>query len=342
MTSALKIKAVGLVSGGLDSALAAKLILQQGIEVIGFHLRTPFAGGKGEGPSLVERAADSLGIELIVEEGGEEYLKMLSAPRFGRGAAANPCVDCHIFMLRRGRALMLERDASFCFTGEVLGQRPMSQRRPQLDLIEREAGLEGKLLRPLSARLLPPSRPEKEGLVDRARFLDLCGRSRKRQIALAESYGLTAYGSPAGGCLLTDKDFGARLADAFAHGEDRPRDMNLLKIGRHFRLPSGARAVVGRDEKENEEILEYLDEGAAAFEVVGAGSPVTLLRPSREGDWPAAAALTLRYSDARERAEAEARVWGTKGELGTVTARAGDAAAADDWRVGSARKGIKA
>lgn len=342
MNSPLKTKAVGLVSGGLDSTLAAKLMLEQGAEVVGYYLRTPFAGGKEEGDLLVERVAESLGIELVVEEAGEEYIEMLKAPRFGRGAAVNPCVDCHIFMLRRGRALMLERAASFCFTGEVLGQRPMSQRRPLLELIEREAGLAGRLLRPLSARLLAPTRPEEEGLVDRARLLDLRGRSRKRQIALAASHGVTGYGSPAGGCLLTDKNFGSRFADALAHGEDTLRDMHLLKVGRHFRLPSGAKAVVGRDEKENEKILEYLDEGAAALEIVGVGSPITLLRPAREADWPAAAALTLRYSDARGRPEAQARVWGAQGELGTTVARAGSAAGANAWRVGAGQKEIKA
>lgn len=338
MNSPLKTKAVGLVSGGLDSALAAKLMLEQGVEVIGYHLRIPFVGGKEEGGPVVARVAASLGIELVVEEAGEEYIEMLKAPRFGRGAAVNPCVDCHIFMLRRARALMLAREASFCFTGEVLGQRPMSQRRPQLALIEREAGLEGRLLRPLSARLLAPTRPEEEGFVDRARLLDLRGRSRKRQIALAASYGITGYGPPAGGCLLTDGNFGARFADALAHGEDALRDLHLLKVGRHFRLPSGAKAVVGRDEKENENILEYLDEDAAALEIVGVGSPVTLLRPAREADWPAAAALTLRYSDARGRGEAQARVWGARGELGTTVARAADAAAADAWRVGAEPK----
>lgn len=329
-TSPPKIKAVGLLSGGLDSALAVKIILERGVAVIGYYLRTPFAGGG----SRAERLAELLGIELVVDEAGEDYVEMLKAPRFGRGAAFNPCVDCHIFMLRRAGALMLERGASFCFTGEVLGQRPMSQRRHQLELIEREAGLEGKLLRPLSAKLLPPTEAEEEGLVDRAALLGLEGRSRKTQLALAAAYGITGYGSPAGGCLLTDKNFGARLSDAFAHGEDRPTDIALLKTGRHFRLPSGAKAVVGRDQGENEILLRYLEGDATAFEVEGAGSPTTLLRPARREDWPRAAALTLRYSDARDRAEASTLVRTAGGKAETVTARAGDAADAESWRVG--------
>jgi tRNA-specific 2-thiouridylase len=209
----------------------------------------------------------------------------------------------------------------------------MSQHRRALALIEREAGLEGRILRPLSAQLFEPTEAENEGLVDRAKLLDIRGRSRKQQIALAAALGVADYPCPAGGCLLTDKNFAARLADAFAHGEDGLADINLLKVGRHFRLPSGAKVVVGRNEGENERLLEFLQGDAAAFEIVGVGSPVTLLKPAREEDRPLAAALTLRYSDARERAEAEARVWGAGGELGRVTARADDAADAESWRV---------
>jgi tRNA-specific 2-thiouridylase len=333
MTPTPRTTAVGLISGGLDSALAAKLILEQGIAVIGYNLRTPFVGEANE--AVVRTLAENLGIELVVEDAGEDYVELVRSPRFGRGAALNPCVDCHIFMLRRADALMRERGAAFCFTGEVLGQRPMSQRRHQLELIEREAGLEGKLLRPLSAELLPPTRPEEEGLVDRSRLLGLRGRTRRPQLALAEAYGVAGYSSPAGGCLLTDKNFAARLADAFAHGEYGGDDINLLKIGRHFRLPSGAKAVVGRNERENEKILEYLDDAGAAFEIVGVGSPVTLVRGAREGDWPRAAALTLRYSDARENDAAEARVWSSKGEIGTIAARLREAADSDEWRVGA-------
>jgi len=333
MTPPSRVKAVGLISGGLDSALAVKLVLEQGIAVIGYNLRTPFLAEANE--AVVRTLGENLGIELVVEDAGEDYVELVKAPRFGRGAALNPCVDCHIYMLRRAKALMRERGAAFCFTGEVLGQRPMSQRRRQLELIEREAGLEGKLLRPLSAKLLPPTHPEIERLVDRRKLLDVRGRSRKRQITLARSYDINGYSSPAGGCLLTDENFAARLADAFAHGAYGADDINLLKIGRHFRLPSGAKAIVGRNEGENEKILEHLDDAGAAFEIVGVGSPVTLLRPAREGDWPRAAALTLRYSDARENGAAEARVWSSKGEIGTIPARLREAANSDEWRVGA-------
>ncbi|HUU57839.1 MAG TPA: hypothetical protein VMW93_10885 [bacterium] len=334
-TPSKKIKAVGLLSGGLDSTLAVKLLVDQGIEVIAYNLRTPFCTCESKGGCGAVAAAARVGVEIVTEFAGEEYVELVKNPRHGRGSAMNPCIDCRIFILRRAKELMRNRGAAFCFTGEVLAQRPMSQHRRALALIAREAGLEGKILRPLSAHLFKPTEAENENLVDRSRLLDIRGRSRKKQIALAAEMGVTDYPCPAGGCLLTDKNFAARLADAFAHGEDRLRDINLLKLGRQFRLPSGAKAVVGRNEGENERLLEYLDEDAAAFEVEGVGSPVTLLRPARREDWPRAAALTLRYSDARARKEAEARVWSAAGELGTLTARAEDAARPEEWRLGA-------
>ncbi len=328
-----KIKAIGLLSGGLDSSLAVKLLVDQGVEVIAYNLRTPFCTCESKGGCGAAATAARMGVELVTEFAGDEYVEVVKNPRHGRGRGMNPCVDCRIFILKRARELMRKRGAAFCFTGEVLGQRPMSQHRRALDLIEREAGLEGRILRPLSAQLFEPTEAENEGLVDRANFLDIRGRSRKQQIALAAELGVADYPCPAGGCLLTDKNFAARLADAFGHGEDGLADINLLKIGRHFRLPSGAKVVVGRNEGENERLLEFLQGDAAAFEIVGVGSPVTLLKPARGEDRPLAAALTQRYSDARERAEAEARVWSAGGELGKVTARADAAADAESWRV---------
>jgi tRNA U34 2-thiouridine synthase MnmA/TrmU len=239
-------------------------------------------------------------------------------------------------MLRRAAELMRQRGAAFCFTGEVLGQRPMSQRRGQLDIIERESGLEGRLLRPLSARLLPPTIVEEEGLVDRSRLLDVEGRTRKRQLAMAEEYGLKEYTSPAGGCLLTDREFAARLDDAFAHGDAAIGDIILLKLGRQYRLPSGAKAVVGRNREDNEHIMDQLAPGDAAFEILNAGSPVTLLRPGAREDWPIAAALTLRHSDARNRGGAQARVWTAAGDAGTIPARPDDAEGAR--RIGAPTK----
>jgi len=331
-TPSPKTKVVGLLSGGLDSTLAVKLLADQGFEVIAYNLRTPFCTCESKGGCGAAAAAARFGVEIVTEFAGEEYVELVKNPRHGRGRAMNPCIDCRIFILNRAKELMRKRGAAFCFTGEVLGQRPMSQHRRALALIEREAGLEGRILRPLSAHLFQPTEAENEGLVDRSKLLDIRGRSRKKQIALAAELGVTDYPCPAGGCLLTDKNFAARLADAFAHGEDRLADINLLKLGRHFRLPSGAKAVVGRNEGENRALAERLGGTDVALEIIGVGSPVTLLRGGGEEDWPAAAALTLLYSDARGREEAEARVWSAAGEPGTVTARAEDAAAADEWR----------
>jgi tRNA U34 2-thiouridine synthase MnmA/TrmU len=331
-----KTKAVGLLSGGLDSTLAVKLLVDQGLEVIAYNLRTPFCTCERKGGCGAAAAAARLGVEIVTEFAGDEYVELVKNPRHGRGRGMNPCLDCRIFILRRARELMQKRGAAFCFTGEVLGQRPMSQHRRALALIEKEAGLEGKILRPLSAHLFQPTEAENEGLVDRSRLLGIRGRSRKTQIALAAELDVTDYPCPAGGCLLTDKNFAARLTDAFAHGEDRWADINLLKLGRHFRLPSGAKVVVGRNQKENEQLVTYLDEAATAFEIVGVGSPVTLLRPAREEDWPLAAALTLRFSDARDRAEAQARVWTADREEGTITARRSLAAEAERGRLGAA------
>jgi len=333
VASPKKTRAVGLLSGGLDSTLAAQLILAQGIGVIAYNLRTPFCTCNRKGGCGISAVAERLGVELVTEFSGEEYIGVVKAPRHGRGRGMNPCIDCRIYILKKAAALARERGAAFCFTGEVLGQRPMSQHRAALRLIEKEAGLEGELLRPLSAHLFPPTAAEKEGVVDRARLLAFRGRSRKPQLELASHFGLTDYPCPAGGCLLTDKNFAARVADAFAHGEDTLAHINLLRIGRHFRLPSAAKVVVGRNEVENKKLLSYLRNGAVAFEIADVGSPVTLLRPARREDWPAAAALTLRYSDARARAGAVARVWSAAAELGTAPAEGERAEDAEAWRI---------
>ena len=195
---------------------------------------------------------------------------------------------------------MEEVDAAFIFTGEVLGERPMSQRREAMRLIERKSGLDGRLLRPLSAKLLPPTIPEKEGLVDRDKLLAIGGRSRKPQIALAEQYGIADYPCPAGGCRLTDPGFARRMRDLVRHKDDFDlNDVNLLKVGRHFRLSPEAKAVVGRDQEENRRILALVKEGDILFEVQDWGSPVTLLRgQTSERKVHLAAAITVRYSDA--------------------------------------------
>jgi hypothetical protein len=213
----------------------------------------------------------------------------------------NPCLDCRILMFSKARERMEDIGAAFVFTGEVLGQRPMSQHRRAMRIIERESGLDDRLLRPLSAQLLEPTLPELEGLVDREKLLALQGRSRKSQMALADELGVTDYPCPAGGCRLTDPNFARRMRDLVRFRPDFDlNDVNLLKIGRHFRLSPRAKAVVGRNEGENHRILALTRPGDALFEVEGCGSPITLLRgKAGEGVVRLAAAITARYSDAQ-------------------------------------------
>jgi len=293
------IQAIGLFSGGLDSILAVRLILDQGLSVEAMHAILPV-----HDPSLlewVERATRSSGVPLYTLSLEQEFFDLVRHPRYGYGSGANPCLDCHILILQKAGQRMRELGASFVFTGEVLGERPMSQHREALRLVERQSGLEGRLLRPLSARLLPPTIPEGEGLVDRSRLLDISGRSRKPQLALVQQYGIAEYPSPGGGCRLTDPGFARRTRDLLTQQPDFSRnDFDLLKVGRHFRLSPQIRVVSGRTKEENRRIVELAQEGDHLLEVQGLGSPVTLLRgPAGAESIPLAAAITARYSDAR-------------------------------------------
>jgi tRNA U34 2-thiouridine synthase MnmA/TrmU len=205
--------ALGLLSGGLDSSLAVKLIMDQGIEVIALKFTSAFCQCDSGNRCHASELAKKFGIELMTISKGEEYLEIVRNPRFGRGSGMNPCIDCRIFMLRNAKQVAEEKKARFIFTGEVVGQRPMSQHWRALKLIEREAGLEGKLLRPLCAKLLPETEAEKMGWVNRNALLDISGRGRKTQIALATEKGILDYPCPAGGCLLTSREFSTRLRD---------------------------------------------------------------------------------------------------------------------------------
>lgn len=268
------IRAVGLLSGGLDSALAARLLLDQGIEVIGLHLESPTACR-----SDVGEVARELGIHLVTRPKGEEYLRLLRHPRFGYGRQMNPCIDCRIFMFHLGRPYLEEFDAQFLFTGEVLGQRPMSQMRSAMKRIDREAGMEGWILRPLSARLLPETEPESRGWVDRERLLGIWGRGREPQLALAERYGLKRYQSPGGGCLLTDPAFAQRVQDLFDHDPEEHAnldDLRLLRIGRHLRIDPSLKIVVGRNEAENRALLALEGRGRWIVEPMGFSGPTVL------------------------------------------------------------------
>jgi len=288
-------KAVGLLSGGLDSTLAARMMLEQGIEVHAINFTSPFCRctPHSAGCAAVVVAVQQLGNIPLKRVGlGDEYLSMIRKPKHGYGRGMNPCVDCRILKLRKAGEYMKEIGASFLFTGEVLGQRPMSQHLRALKVIDDDSGLKGLILRPLSAALLEPTLPETEGWVDRAKLLDIAGRGRTRQIHLAEDKGIRDYPCPAGGCLLTDVNFAVRLREHFAAGgEATAHAMVLLQVGRHFRLPDGGKAIVARDEKEGAR-LQSLVRPAEHLLVPDFPGPTVLLQGA---DVDAALALLMRY-----------------------------------------------
>lgn len=289
------IRALGLFSGGLDSMLAAAVLRAQGLDLTLLCLVTPFYGA-----ARARESADHLGLPLRVVDFTQKFLPLIYAPPHGFGKGHNPCIDCHLLMLREAGALMAAEGFQFVFTGEVLGQRPMSQHRGSLNLIARESGFPELLLRPLSARLLQPTQPELRGWVDRERLLDLSGRGRKRQIALAPQYGISRYPAPAGGCLLTDQGYAARLKELLGHQEQVSRqDLELLKWGRHFRLPGGAKAVVGRTQRENEAILNLKAPHDPLLKVHDFPGPLVLVSGGGcAADLQEAAGLAAAYSDA--------------------------------------------
>jgi tRNA U34 2-thiouridine synthase MnmA/TrmU len=292
---ALKTKAIALFSGGLDSILAFKVIAEQGIEVSGITFETPFFSA-----AKARMTAERIGLPLVVLDITAEHLRMLRAPRYGYGRNMNPCIDCHTLMLQIAGRRMEEEDADFVFTGEVLGERPMSQGKQSLYVVAKNAGYPDRILRPLSARLLPETEPERSGKVDRSRLCDIQGRGRKRQMAMAVHYGITSYPPPAGGCLLTDPIFSRRLRDLFDHHHDHEiRDIELLKVGRHFRLDEKTKAIVGRNAMDNETIERLAKRGDALIRIDSFPGP-TVLVPSG-GDEETrllAARLGARYSDA--------------------------------------------
>ena len=248
-----EVRVVALLSGGLDSTLAIRVLQEQGIIIEAVHFATIFShrprSSNRESPA--KRMADQLGVKLHTIDISAEQLEMVKSPRYGHGSSMNPCIDCHIFMARKAKELMETVGAICVATGEVLGQRPMSQHKQALQLVEKQSGLQGLLLRPLSAQLLPPTLPEQQGLIDRSKLLAIRGRSRKTQMELAARFGITDYPTPAGGCLLTDKIFGRRLQELLDHDPDASLDeINLLRCGRHLRLDDGTKVIVARAEEE--------------------------------------------------------------------------------------------
>lgn len=279
--------AIALFSGGLDSILACRVIMAQGVKVVALKFVTPFFDDR-----LLDREEEfqaevrrKYGIDARLVDLGEEYMDMLAQPEHGYGKHFNPCIDCKIFMLRRARTLLAEHGASFLISGEVMGQRPMSQRHDTLRLIERESGCADILLRPLCARLLPETEPERTGLVRRGELHAMRGRGRKEQMRLAAEFGITDYPAPAGGCMLTDPNLSARIAGfyqdrASTAPDPRVNDIRLLLVGRQFRLPGNNWLVLGRDAAENERIAALAGKDDWLLTMTTRPGPTGLLRPA--------------------------------------------------------------
>jgi len=304
----VKKKAIALLSGGLDSTLAVKIILDLGIEVEALNFTSPFCTctGKNSGcKSEAVRVAKEYNIPIKVMHKGIDYLEIVRNPLHGYGKGVNPCIDCRIYLLKKAKEYMYESGADFVFTGEVLGQRPMSQRRDTLRVIERESGLDGLLLRPLSARHFEPTIPEKEGWVDREKLLDIEGRSRKVQMQMAEDLDVKNYPCPAGGCLLTELSFVPKVRDVFDHTEElNLRDFRLLKTGRHFRISLDSKAIMGRNESDNLQLEHARQPGEAALTWLDGNTPVAIIIGSQNEDlFGLSARILLRYTKAKPGSE---------------------------------------
>jgi hypothetical protein len=303
MEAAVQRSAIALFSGGLDSMLAVRMVQAQGIQVLGIHFISPFFGEGIQGNSgkyNAEQAAEQVGIPLKVVSLGSDYLEIVRKPRHGYGKAVNPCVDCHAFFFRKAKEYMLEVGADFVITGEVLGQRPMSQRRDTLRVVERESGLIGLLVRPLSARCLPPTIPEEKGWLDRQRLGAVKGRSRKEQILLAQEFGVVEYPTPAGGCLLTETSYQSKVRDLFVREAVLdPHDFRLLRTGRHFRIGERTKTVIGRNQADNEQLLLAVRPGDTLLRWQEGPSPLALITGPVDGQLlDTAGRLLLRYTRA--------------------------------------------
>ncbi|HET6420030.1 MAG TPA: hypothetical protein VFG19_07730 [Geobacteraceae bacterium] len=306
-------KALALLSGGLDSTLAVKVMLEQGIQVEALNFTSPFCTctGKNAGcKSEAVRVAEEFGIPIKVMNKGIEYLELVRKPRHGYGKGLNPCIDCRIFLLRKAKEYMAECGADFVITGEVLGQRPMSQRRDTLRLIERESGLEGLLLRPLSARHFAPTVPELEGWVDRSKLPAIQGRSRKEQMQMAEELDVRNYPCPAGGCLLTELSFVSKIKDVFDHAEElKIRDFQMLKAGRHFRVGKGTKVIIGRNEADNQVLEKFLQPGESAVRWAEGSGPMGIVTGEQDDSLlEIAGKILLRYTKAEHGGQCQIKV----------------------------------
>ncbi len=287
-------RALVLLSGGLDSLLATRLIQNQGIKVKGICFSSPFFSAE-----KAKKASKQLSITCKVVDIGKELIPLISSPPHGFGKGANPCIDCHILMVKKAGPLMQSEKASFLVTGEVLGERPKSQSRWALAIVAKESGWGEYLLRPLTAKNLSPTLPEQKGWIDREKLLGIKGRSRQVQLKLAEKFGFKDFPTPAGGCLLTDPNFSRRVKYILSYHKLTPGEVELLKVGRHFCLNHTSRVIIGRNRTENEKLITLASQGDIFLQVMDFPGPIALLKGSIEEEFILkAASLTARYSDA--------------------------------------------
>lgn len=342
-------KAVALISGGLDSMLAAKVMLEQGIQVEGINFFTGFCveghthairrqGGAKPKRNNALWVAEQLGIKLHIVDVIEEYKDVVLNPKHGYGANLNPCLDCKVFMVRKALDWVREHDYDFIVTGEVIGQRPMSQRKGLMPVVARESGAEELLVRPLSAQNLPPTLPEREGWIARDRMYGFTGRSRKPQMALARQFGFAEYAQPAGGCcFLTDKTYSVKLADLWkARGERRYEldDIMLLKVGRHLRPRPHFKLIIGREEGENN-FLEGYRKQFVHLRTISHLGPIALVDGAvQPADWELAAQLLARFSQGRNAERVEVEITDTRGVSRVMTVAPMDSDAIhEDWYI---------
>ncbi len=289
-------KAIALFSGGLDSTLAMKLIIDQGIEVLAVNINTGFGSTKDRLEHM-QSMCDQVGAELRIIDIQSEFLQdVLFDPKHGYGKNFNPCIDCHAKMFAVAKRIMEHEGASFLLSGEVMGQRPMSQNKDALQTVLNESNCDGLLLRPMSALRLAPTIAEEKGWVDREKLEGITGRSRDRQLALAKEIGLDDFESPGGGCLLTDENFGKKMFDFIKHDKFEVKDIPVMKFGRHFRLEGGAKLVIGRNREENEHLQNIDNDKYYHIKTVGLPGPHALLsKNATQKDKELSASAILTY-----------------------------------------------
>lgn len=297
-------KSLAMISGGLDSILAAKLIKEQGIDVLGICFRSYFFNEQS-----AIKMAKQIDIPLLVVDFSPEHLELVKNPKHGRGKNMNPCIDCHAMMMNYAGKLLEEHNADFIITGEVLNQRPMSQNRQALNIVKKESGFSNKILRPLCAKNIEPTEMELNGLVDREKLLDISGRSRKTQMELAEKWGITEYPSPAGGCKLTEPNYAIRLKDALTRNEDlSEKEIELLKYGRHFISEDNTKLIVTRNGEEGEQIKDLLDENDTVFLASKFNGPTGIISGNyTEKDKELISKIVARYGKGKNEEEVEVK-----------------------------------